>query len=287
MNQSYAQSGKALQRQAGASPANIIQDRKHFLDARIPQLTKWIRGGVRPEALVRFALLDMQQNAKLRDADPQSVYLALLACAVTGLEPGALKGEAYLVPFAGKAQFMAGYRGFIKMAKRSREVVGFTSNVVRERDVFDIDLGTANTITHKPAMVPDRGLVVGSYAIAVMASGHREIEFIDRDGLERIRGIADKRGKSPAWLEWPDEMSRKSSIRRLAKRLPLGDDYHIARAIEDRIEETGSATDVLDLETDGAASKQLDAPPAPQAERPLTDEEKAEIARAEAEAANG
>lgn len=281
---SYQQSGQVLQHQQRTAPDAIIKERKSFLDARIPQLTKWIRGGVKPEALVRFALLDMQQNAKLRDADPQSIYLALLACAVTGLEPGALKGEAYLVPFAGKAQFMAGYRGLIKMAKRSREVIGFTSNVVREGDVFDIDLGTANSILHKPSITAERGDVIGSYAIATMISGHREIEFIDRDGLERIRGIADKRGKSPAWLEWPDEMSRKSSVRRLAKRLPLGDDYHISRAIEERIEDTGSATDVLDLETDGAATRALDAaaPPPPAADQELTDEERAAILTQEA-----
>jgi recombination protein RecT len=212
-----------------------------------------VRGGVRPEALIRFSLLDMQQNQKLRECAPESIYLGLLACAVTGLEPGALHGHAYLVPFGGKAQFMAGYKGLIKMAKRSGEVAGLTSNVVCEADTFDLDLGTANQLVHKPAR-GDRGEVIGAYAIAKMTAGHHEIEWVDRDDLDKIRAVADKRGKSPAWSEWPTEMMRKTSIRRLSKRLPLGHDYVISTAIEQAQEETGSAAEILDLETDGAAS---------------------------------
>lgn len=251
---SYTRSGQALERQHAASPANVIKERKAFLDARISQIAKWVRGGVRPEALVRFALLDMQQNQKLRECSPESIYLGLLACAVCGLEPGSLHGHAYLVPFAGKAQFMAGYKGLIKMARRSHEVIGLTSNIVYERDVFDLDLGTSNTLVHKPAR-GDRGDVLGSYAIAKLSHGNHEIEWMTSDDIARVRKVAEGRGKSPAWQQWPDEMSRKSSIRRLAKRLPLGHDYVIATAIEQAVEETGDARDVLDIETEGAASR--------------------------------
>lgn len=249
----YTAAGKTLTRQHNNSPEAIVRERKLFLDARIPLLAKWIRGGIRPEALVRWTLLDLQQNEKLRMCDPQSVYLALLACATTGLEPGALHGLAYLVPFAGKAQFMMGYRGFIKLAKRSGEVIGLTANVVRQRDVFDLDLGTENRLTHKPA-IGNRGDVIGSYAIARMKDGGHELEYLDIDDLDRIRKVADARGKSPAWAQWADQQQRKSAIRRLAKRLPLGHDYILAQAIEQETEETGAATNVLDIETDGAAT---------------------------------
>ncbi len=250
----YTKSGDALQRQHANSPTEVIKTRKAFLDARISQLAKWVRGGVRPEALVRFALLDMQQNQKLRECTQESIYLGLLACAVCGLEPGALHGHAYLVPFGGKAQFMAGYKGLIKMARRSHEVIGLTSNIVYERDVFDLDLGTSNTLVHKPAR-GDRGDVIGSYALAKLTHGNYEIEWMTSDDIARIRKVAEGRGKSPAWSQWPDEMARKSSIRRLAKRLPLGHDYVIATAIEQQIEDTGDAGAVLDIETDGAATR--------------------------------
>lgn len=250
----YTRAGNELARQQSNSPQAALARQKAFLEARLPQLAKWVRGGIRPESLLRFALLDMQQNRKLQECDPTSIYLALLACAVVGLEPGALHGHAYIVPFGGKAQFMAGYKGLIKMARRSGEVIGMSANVVHERDVFDLDLGTENSLVHKPAR-GDRGDVIGAYALAKLTHGNHEIEWVDRDDLDAIRNVAESRGKSPAWQAWPTEQQRKTAIRRLAKRLPLGHEYIIATAIENAVEDTGDARPILDIETDGAASR--------------------------------
>lgn len=250
----YTKSGQALQTQHANTPEAQIKRHKAFLDARLAQLGQWVRQGVRPEALMRFTLMDMSTNQKLREATPQSIYLGLLACAVTGLEPGALKGEAYLVPFAGNAVFIPGWKGLVKQARRSREITGITANVVRDADTFDIDLGTSNTIIHKPARGA-RGDVIGAYAVANLEHGSREIEYMDREDLDRIRKVAESRGKSPAWKDWADQMERKSVLRRLCKRLPLGADYFVALALEQAHDEDRQQSDVLDIETDGAATK--------------------------------
>ncbi len=248
----YTAAGKALQTQQAGAPPVALQRHKNFLDARLSQISRWVTQGVRPEALVRFALMDLSTNKKLLECTEQSIYLGLLACAVTGLEPGALKGEAYLVPFAGKATFIPGWKGLVKQARRSREIVGLVANVVRESDTFDIDIGTANCIVHKPAR-KERGDVIGAYAIASMGNGHREIEWLDREDLDAIQKVAESRGKSPAWGDWEDQMQRKTAIRRLCKRLPLGADYFVAMALENAIGDRGQA-EIIDLETEGAAS---------------------------------
>ncbi len=142
----------------------------------------------------------------------------------------------------------------MKCARRTREVIGIVANVVREHDVFEIDLGTANSIVHKPARA-DRGHVIGAYAIANLVGGHSEIEYLDRDDLERIRAVADKRGASPAWKEWPDQMARKSALRRLGKRLPMGTDYFVALALDNATDEGKDQRPIIDLVTDGAGSK--------------------------------
>jgi recombination protein RecT len=261
----YTQSGKALQTQQANTPNAIIQRHKAFLDARMRQIQSWVREGVRPEALVRFTLMDMANNEKLRACTPDSIYLGLLACAVTGLEPGALKGEAYLVPFNNRdkgmqATFIPGWKGLVKQARRSREIKGLVANVVRERDTFDIDLGTAKAIIHKPKLgrEDDRGDVIGAYGIATLASGEHEIEWMDRADLDSIQKVAESRGKSPAWSGWQDQMQRKSVIRRLAKRLPLGSDYYVAMALEQAHDDGREQSEVLDIETDGAATKAQD-----------------------------
>lgn len=287
----YTASGQALQTQQANSPAEMVRRHKAFLEARLPMLARWVRGGVRPEALIRFELLDLQQNQKLRECSPESIYLALLACAVCGLEPGSLHGHAYLVPFAGKAQFMAGYRGLIKMAKRSGEVTNISANVVHQQDTFEIDLGSEPRVIHRPKLGM-RGDIIGAYAIAKMAHGGPEIEWLSNDDLERIRQVAESRSKSPAWKQWPEEMMRKSAIRRLSKRLPLGHDYIISSAIENAQEETGDSREVLDLETDGQASattthaeiaQAMRSQAEPDHDAPITPTEQAEIERMERE----
>jgi recombination protein RecT len=252
----YTASGKALQTQADNAPTAALTRHREFLEKRATQIGRWVTQGVKPEALVRFALMDMDgdKGAKLRECTPQSIYLGLLACAVTGLEPGALKGEAYLVPYKNKgimeATFMPGWRGLVKQARRSREIVAISSQVVFERDEFDLDLGTANTLIHKPAL-RDRGKeIVGAYAIARLAGGGLEIEWMDRDDLDGVRSAGSN---GPAWTDWADQMYRKAPIRRLCKRLPLGADYYVALAL-DGADSTTQAK-IIDVNTDGEVER--------------------------------
>lgn len=292
----YTKSGQKLQEQQASNPQALVKaqlrDVSVYLDQKLPQLTQWITGGVDPRALVRFAMLDMSaQNRageKLRECSRESIYMSLLACAVTGLEPGALKGEAFLVPFAKKAQYMPGWRGLVKQARRSREVVGVVSNAVFEADDFDIDLGTANSVRHKPLLRGDRGAVIGAYAIASMTGGHHEIEWMDREDLEAVKAVATKRGDSDAWRDWEDQMFRKAPIRRMAKRLPLGHDYYVGLAVERAHEEGKSDRDVLDIVTDGEASRTEEGAANAASMRaqagelpPIDEQEAAEIARRE------
>ncbi len=259
----YTAASTALANQDRNSPAALIKSHQAFLQQRLDKLGAWVTAGVRPEALIRFTLLDLQNSEALRRCTPTSVYLALLGCAQTGLEPGALRQEAFLVPFKGVATFMPGWRGLVKMAKRSREVLNITANVVREADEFDLDLGTTPTLRHKPLLRGDRGEVIGAYAYASLAHGLPEIEWMDLEDLKAIETAGTKGGKvSPAYANWRDQMQRKAPIRRLCKRLPLGPDYYVAMALEqagDTDNPSKSMIDIIDTVTDGEASRADDA----------------------------
>ena len=270
----YTASSQALQAQHDNSPMTLVKRNQVFLESRADKIARWVTQGVRPEALIRFVLMEMQTNNALASCTQESIYLGLLACAVTGLEPGALKGEAFLIPYGKVATFVPGWKGLVKQARRSRDIVGLTANVVRQGDVFDVDIGTANSIVHKPTF-GERGDVIAAYAIATMASGHREIEVMDRSDLDRIKRVSG--GRSPAWKDWEDMMQRKSAIRRLCKRLPLGADYFVALALEQAHDEGRDQRAVLDAV--GEETVQAE-PLAPSME--LTDEDKAAIAADEA-----
>lgn len=250
----YEQSGKALQQAPRQDSAlDRIKAHRAFLDARMTQISGWVTQGVRPEALVRFILRDMDgpKGEALRKCSPESIYLGLLACAVTGLEPGALKGEAYLVPFKNEATFMVGYRGIIKQARRSRDVVAIWSNVVYEGDEFDVDLGSANRIVHRPRFGQRGDDITAAYAIARLSNGQDELELMDRDDLDQVRKAG---GNSPAWNDWQDQMMRKAPIRRLGKRLPLGADYYVALAL-DNAKTHDEQRAIIDIETSGEGNR--------------------------------
>lgn len=250
----YDASSKALQQQPQTETAiDAVKRHRQFLDARMAKISEWVTNGLRPEALVRFVLRDMDsaRGEALRKCTPESIYLGLLACAVTGLEPGALKGEAYLVPFKGEATFMAGYRGIIKMARRSRNVAAIWSNVVYEGDEFDVDLGSANRIVHRPRFGSRGQNIVAAYAIARMTNGQDELELMDRDDLDAVRKAGNS---SPAWNDWQDQMMRKAPIRRLGKRLPLNADYYVALAL-DNAHGHDEQRRIIDVETSGESGR--------------------------------
>lgn len=261
----YTAAGQVLrdQHDAKGQGLTVIQKHQAFLGARLPQLAQWAVGGLRPEALVRWALLDLQMSPKLQQCSPAQLYLGLLACAAAGLEPGNLKQHAFLVPFRDNkrnmtvCQFMVGWRGVVVQARRSREVLSVDPEVVYEADTFDIDLGSQPRVHHKPELFKPRGEIIGAYAVARMKHGQPMIEWMSRDDLERVRAMATKRKDSPAWNDWADQMYRKTPVRRLAKRMPLNADYYAAQAIEDAHDagDFGNAIDVIDTLTDGAASQ--------------------------------
>lgn len=279
----YDASSRAIERREPDAPIEAIKRHKAFLDARLAKISEWVTNGLRPEALIRFAMRDMDgpRGEALRKCSPESIYLGLLACAVTGLEPGALKGEAYLVPFKGEATFMVGYRGIIKMARRSRGVAAIWSNVVYEGDEFEVDLGSANRIVHRPRLGSRGEKIIAAYAIARMANGQDEIELMDDADLDAVK----KAGQGgPAWKDWGDQMMRKSPIRRLGKRLPLNADYYVALALDAATPDEQRR--IIDVETSGESNRaelhsQIADEMTKQATGDISPEEAAEIAKQE------
>lgn len=219
-----------------ATRPNAAASLKQFLDLRADNLAKWVRGKIDPASLIRFAVLEYSQSEQLQRCTQDSIYLALIACAQVGLEPSGVKGEAYIVPFKTTATFMPGYRGLIKLALRSGAVTSLVSHVVYEADHFEIDLGTDGRVVHRPAL-SNRGRMIGAYALAKMSNGEFDVEWMPLEDLERVRKSAERGGReSPAYANWADQMARKAPIRRICKRLPMGDEYALAARLDEAAE---------------------------------------------------
>lgn len=214
----------ALVKPQGNDPVRALS---RYLDARQKNLAKFAASRIKPETLVRLALFQFSQDEWLRKCTPESIYAALVLSAQIGLEPSGVRGEAYLIPFRGRCTLIPGWRGLIKLALQSKAVKQIYSYVVYEGDIFRVFLGSNPHVEHEPAL-ENRGEIIACYAIAHLENGSQDVEVMTIDELEKIRDNAAKSrgGKDgPAYQEWASEMYRKAPIRRLCKRLPLGDDF--------------------------------------------------------------
>jgi len=226
------------------------------------------------DRLVRIALQAGQRNPRLLECTQGSLLLSLVSAAQLGLEAGGLLGSAYLVPYRNKhtgnyeAQLIPGYRGLIDLARRSGEVLKIEARVVRRGEDFSLDYGE-DKIRHIVALegpapgdgetAPPAGAnddILGVYAVATLKSGVRQVEFMHRWDVDRIRKSSRAADDGP-WVTDFAEMARKTVVRRLAKYLPLSADFARAMEMEDNAESGGAVRDVFPEPPDA-----LDPPPA-------------------------
>lgn len=228
------------------------------------------------------------------ECDRASVVACVALCALTGLEPGGPFPGCYIIPrevkyknAEGKWQkrkelhWQVSFRGMLTLAHRA----GFAlrSAAVYDGDDFDLDLALARP-SHRPAereQAPAWEEMRGVYVVAFRVSDNALLgwEWMPRYAIEarRDRSDAYRRASRPdaeewerrtPWIDWPEEMSRKTALRFAVSRglVPL-DDVATQHALEadgkgDAIETT--ATPIPSVESVFAGSGE---PPAPKRTR--------------------
>lgn len=235
-----AASGAATARQAAATaaangirPENPHDTLRRRLEERRSDISALLPEHMTFERLEYLMLLAVDEDYKLLNCAAsnkglESFVKAACAAAVMGLEPGRLKGEAFIGARQSQgewvAEFGTTYQGDLRLLYRSNSIKSIRAEVVYEKDVFEIDLASNRPPTHKPFMGRERGDAVGAYAVVHLANGEWLTEWMPQSDLDKAmshtRMVRDGRIYGP-WDEWAGEMSKKSVIRRMAKRLPL------------------------------------------------------------------
>lgn len=156
----------------------------------------------------------------LERCSPASIVEAVREAATLDLEPTGILGEAWIVRHGNRAVLRVGWRGFLKLLRRSGQIVAADVQIVYENDQFELELGTNPYIKHTPDL-NDRGTQFrGAYAWARMPTGEFIIEWMTTADIEAVRAVSQAKN-AMAWTQWWSEMARKSVVRRLVKRLPL------------------------------------------------------------------
>jgi recombination protein RecT len=174
---------------------------------------------------IRITVTAVQMQPDLLSADRKSLLGSCMKAAQDGL---LLDGrEAALVIFNGKegkkVQYMPMVGGILKKIRNSGELASISANVVYDKDSFEYELGDDERIVHKPFLGADRGKQLAVYAVAKTKDGAIYREVMSVSDVEKVRS-ASRAGKFGPWVDWWDEMAKKTVIRRMAKRLPSSAD---------------------------------------------------------------
>lgn len=174
-----------------------------------------------------MACIAVTENELLLRCDRYSVLKSVMRSVELGLAIGdPVRAEAYLVPFGGTCTLMPGYRGLMKLARRSGEIGAIYSYAVYKGDTFAPRLGDNPGVEHVPDWKTPKtdANIVAFYAVAAWKDGFRDVEIMHRSEVDSIRaGVERKnRGNLPdPWKYAYAEQGRKSALRRICKRLPL------------------------------------------------------------------
>jgi phage RecT family recombinase len=205
-----------------------------------PHFEQALAGTIPVERLMRSIMISVERNPKLlTHANRQSLLNSSMSAACLALEVDGVTGQAFFIPFAGKAQLVIGYKGMNTLAARS----GFTvqGEVVRDGDAFDYELGDRGYVRHKPKL-GNTGNIIGAWATA---SAHNRPSIISVMGIDDIMKVKNKApGGSKSDSPWNDPligfpaMASKTVKRRLARSMPLNI-MQVAAAMEEGFEERG------------------------------------------------
>jgi recombination protein RecT len=184
-------------------------------------------GKERAQQFATHIAIMAQKEPKIRNAKPESVVAAMMACVHLNLMPNTPEGLAYIIPYGNEIQFQVGYKGLLKLAQRSGQIKSLNAELIFEGDEWDVDLGTERKLTHKPNFDVDRtdySKVTHAYMSAVLINGEKVFEIMTRKELDKIKDSSKAKSTDTPWHKWPAEMAKKSVVKRGTKLLPSSDE---------------------------------------------------------------
>ena len=216
---------------------NALVALENQLQPLAPRFAQVLGNTMPVERLMRTVMISVERLPQLLECDRQSIFNAAMSAACLGLEVDGVTGQAYLIPFKGKAQLVIGYKGYVTMAARSG--ITISGGVVREGDLFEYELGSSAFVRHVPKL-GNKGRIVGAYASATAKDRPAVVSVLDIDELNAVKAKSPgaKRSDSP----WNDPsigfpaMCEKTAKRRLARSLPLNV-MHLAARMDEAVDE--------------------------------------------------
>lgn len=172
-------------------------------------------------AKLAFGHLTGKNADRIANCTPRSVALALMACGELGLEPGAERGLAYLVPYGRELKLMIGYKGYLELAYRSARVKRINATVIYGAELagnlVQIQIEPPD-VQHAwaPGIERNEDDLVACYAVVELRGGGVITKILERPEVEKRRANNARWQKPDSpWQTEPESMWRKTAVRAL------------------------------------------------------------------------
>ena len=222
---------------------DFMEQKKDLIERALPKT-------ITPDRLIGIFNMILRGAPQLSQCTQMSLISAVIQTVQLGLQPGNI-GHVYLVPFNNKkkdgsyqreVQLIVGYRGLCELVNRSGRATVLSAEVVKQNDFFEYEMGLEPKLRHVPAD-GDRGEPIGVYAIAKnLLAGEKVFVYLQQEQIDKVKA-SSKAGKSSfsQWTTWPDEMAKKTAVKRLVKLLPLSSEIQKQIGADETVKNTISA----------------------------------------------
>jgi recombination protein RecT len=191
---------------------------REALEVRRPEWKAGLPPDINPDAFIRAVITSATINPEILACSKQSIILSCHKACRDGLLPDGV--EAALVPYKSTATYVPMYQGLLRNFRRSGQFKSLSCNVVRDGEEFDHYIDEhGEHIMHRPGG-DDTAPVVRVYAVATLKDGGVVVADIGMGELQKIRNMSRNSRDDAPWKIWPDEMRKKTALRRLSKLLP-------------------------------------------------------------------
>jgi phage RecT family recombinase len=200
-------------------PIVVLRER---LEARESELRSALTD-VDPKHFIRAIITAAQINPDLQACSFQSLWLACMKACRDGLLPDGREGA--IVPYKTTAQWIPMYQGLLKKFRASGQCKWIGSDVVREGETFEHWVG--NDGEHFKHVPGDDGTkpITKVYAAALTKDSGFYVAVMSMADIQKIKNMSRASRDDSPWKVWPEEMMKKTVLRRLSKLLPAGRDF--------------------------------------------------------------
>ena len=168
----------------------------------------------------------LKSNPKLNECSLNSFVDVILKVAHFRLPLGL--DYVHLIPYRTRNEpqprctMQLSYKGIIKLLARSG--IYFSASCVYSQDEFGYEEGTSPFVKHKRSLNARRQNGDNNFICVYAIARYKDMNFIEimtKDEIEFIKNESQKYKVSDCWKNYPDEMAKKTVIKRLAKNLPI------------------------------------------------------------------